>query len=127
MSHQEDYIVGPLEDLPLQRALLVQIGGQRIGVYRIGESVRAYENVCPHMGGPVCQGEVVEWVEEVVDPEGLVIEQRVVPGRWHLACPWHGLEFDLSSGKCIADPRLRLRQYPCWVENGVVYIRVTPE
>ncbi len=40
-----------------------------------------------------------------------------------LACPWHGWEFDLMTGKALADKR-RLRMYPVTVENGAIYIEV---
>ena len=37
-----------------------------------------------------------------------------------LTCPWHGLEFDLTTGRCLANPRVRVRQYPVAVEDGLV-------
>jgi nitrite reductase/ring-hydroxylating ferredoxin subunit len=124
MDTGREYVVGQIEELPLRKPVLVQIGDRVIGVYRVAEKeVRVYENLCPHLGGPVCQGEVVEWAEEVVAPTGEVVGQRVVPDRWHIVCPWHGLEFDLDTGRCVADPRLRLRPYPSRVEDGVVYVR----
>lgn len=125
MGSEQEYVVARLGELPLRRPVLVRLGGRVLGVYRVGEAdVRVYENTCPHLGGPVCQGEVVEWVEEVVGPTGEVVEQRVVPDRWHIVCPWHGLEFDLDTGRCVADPRLSLHAYPSRVEDGVVRIRV---
>ena len=39
-----------------------------------------------------------------------------------LACPWHGWEFDLTTGEMIADERIRLRKYPVEVRDGTVYV-----
>jgi 3-phenylpropionate/trans-cinnamate dioxygenase ferredoxin subunit len=40
-----------------------------------------------------------------------------------LACPWHGWEYDLSSGRSLTSPdRVRVRTYPVHVEGGRVLI-----
>ena len=39
------------------------------GVFRQGDRVVAYENYCPHDGGPVCQGKVIPRVEEELGPD----------------------------------------------------------
>jgi len=125
MSQEREHVVGRLEELPLLKPVLVRVGGSVLGVYRLNDTeVVAYENACPHLGGPVCQGEIVEWVDEILAPSGEVIEQRVCPDRWHLVCPWHGLEFDLQTGRCVSDPELHLRAYSTRVEGGVVRVRV---
>jgi hypothetical protein len=72
-----------------------------------------------HQFGPVCEGTVTgtlvaseetgwrcEWVHE-----GQV-----------LVCPWHALEFDITTGRCLAYPRVRLRQFPVRVEDGNVIV-----
>ena len=35
----------------------------------------------------------------------------------HFVCPWHGYEYDLKTGECAADRRLRLKSYP-WCGAG---------
>jgi nitrite reductase/ring-hydroxylating ferredoxin subunit len=39
-----------------------------------------------------------------------------------LACPWHGWEFDLLTGKALADKRKHLRRYTVTVRDDTVYI-----
>ena len=29
----------------------------------------------------------------------------------HFACPWHGYEYDLKTGECVGDRKLKLRKY----------------
>jgi nitrite reductase (NADH) small subunit len=39
-----------------------------------------------------------------------------------LHCPWHGWEFDLDSGRCPEDVRMRVAVYPVKIESGRVLI-----
>ena len=41
-----------------------------------------------------------------------------------LVCPWHALEFDLTTGRCIAYPKVKLRQFPVRVEGEHVVVTV---
>jgi len=45
------------------------------------------------------------------------------PTRKLLACPWHGWEFDLESGRSIFEPeRIRVKTYPVTVDDGAIVI-----
>jgi nitrite reductase/ring-hydroxylating ferredoxin subunit len=37
-------------------------------------------------------------------------------------CPWHNWEFDVTTGKNVADPRRRIRTYRVDVSDGEVYL-----
>jgi nitrite reductase/ring-hydroxylating ferredoxin subunit len=50
----------------------------------------------------------VEWVQE-----GEII-----------VCPWHGLEFSITTGRCLARRRARLRQFRVRVTDGQVKVTV---
>jgi nitrite reductase (NADH) small subunit len=41
-----------------------------------------------------------------------------------VTCPWHGLEYHIPSGQCLAFSEIRLRSYEIWVEDDWVKIRV---
>ena len=102
---------------------IVEIEGREVGIFRIDGELHAYESRCPHMGGPVCRGVVMGRVEGVVAPDGALVEERYAKGSANLVCPWHGFEFDLRSGECVADPRFRLRRYQVTTRNGDVYVK----
>ena len=36
---------------------------------------------------------------------------RISATEVHFACPWHGYEYDLKTGECVGDRRLKLRKY----------------
>src|SRR6516164_4756457 len=58
-----------------------------VGIFRTGSKVLAYENVCPHAGGPVCQGKIFHQVEEVITPDKKSAGLRFGKQR-HIVCPW---------------------------------------
>ena len=58
MSERIRYRVGPPSLIPDEAGLLVRIGGHEVGIFRLGDEFRAYENVCLHQGGP---GEMSGW------------------------------------------------------------------
>ena len=42
----------------------------------------------------------------------------------HIVCPWHGYEYDLATGECVGDRRLRLTKYPVVVRGDDLYALV---
>jgi nitrite reductase/ring-hydroxylating ferredoxin subunit len=101
---------------------IFKIGALEVGVFRQGEKVVAWENRCPHAGGPVCQGKVYQKVEEVLGPNRTSQGLRFTPTR-QIVCPWHGFEFDLVTGRHPGDPKMRLRAVEASVRDGRIYVR----
>jgi nitrite reductase (NADH) small subunit len=96
--------------------VLVELGDETIAVYRHDGKYLAFRNRCPHQGGPASEGVVMGNVEcEIL--EGGKRREYVSDKRFNIACPWHGVEFDIETGLCIATPRLRLKTYPV-VQDG---------
>ena len=110
--------VGALDELERKGRVVASVGGREIGVLvdPVHERLVALRNRCPHQGGPLCRGSVVERIEGVPGTYGL--EARSV-----LRCPWHGWEFDVESGVCRDDPRMRVAVYPVKVDNGRVLVK----
>ncbi len=119
-----EYRVGPVQDIPEGGGVLVVAAGTEVGVFRVRGSVHAYENRCLHQGGPVCTGEIVGRYEQVLDRDRTVIGERFVDEEPRIACPWHGWEYDLETGRCTADRRFRLRRFPVVIRDGDVYVSI---
>lgn len=82
--------------------------GRSIGVFNIGGEFFALRNVCPHQGGPLCEGVL----SGLVAP-GAPGEYRYTGRKEVLRCPWHGWEFDVRTGRSYIDPEhTRVRTYP---------------
>lgn len=100
--------------------LVVRSGSAVVGVYCADGVVHAYENRCPHQGGPVCLGQMFPQVVASVTDDGNVVD-TFRPDRPRIVCPWHGWEFELPSGRAAADPRWRLNRLDVFERDGDLY------
>ncbi len=80
-----------------------EVNGKPICVSNVNGVVRAMENVCLHMGGPLGQG----YIE-----------------NGNVVCPWHGWEYDPETGALEGDPKSKLAVYPIKLENGDVLVEL---
>jgi 3-phenylpropionate/trans-cinnamate dioxygenase ferredoxin subunit len=110
------YVVGRARDIPDGGRLIVEIGGRSIGIFNVDGAFYALLNRCPHQGGALCEGELLSLVES--DRPGDI---RVDADTRLIACPWHGWEFDLTTGRSWFNPeRTRVRTYNVERESGGV-------
>jgi nitrite reductase/ring-hydroxylating ferredoxin subunit len=116
--------VGRLADLAAFDRRLVRVGDTEIGIFQVGDGYVAYENRCPHQGGPACLGLVVPKIDAVYDEPGTSFDEQFSESTRHVACPWHGWEFDLGNGVCVADPEFRLNSFPVVTRDDEVYVVV---
>ena len=116
------YWVAASEDVPEGGRCVVDVAGRTIGVFRFHGRLAAYENVCPHQGGPVCQGRLVSRVTEVLDEDMRSRGTDFDESDPHVVCPWHGFEFSLASGSHPGRERTRLRDFPVEERGGNVYV-----
>lgn len=103
---------------------IVTAGDVEIGVFRHGEGYVAYRNLCPHQGGPACEGVVIPRVVAVLDPDKSFRRSAFDVSDMHFVCPWHGYEYRIATGECVGDERLRLKPYPVTEHDGHLYVTV---
>jgi nitrite reductase/ring-hydroxylating ferredoxin subunit len=103
---------------------MVTCDGRRIGVLRVKGKLHAFLNVCPHQGGPVCEGLVIHRVEEIIAEDKTCHGMRFCEDDVHLVCPWHGWEFNIETGRCAGDGRHGLKRFPAIERGGDVYVVV---
>lgn len=114
-----DVVLARVADVPEQGAGALQLraGDTPIGLFRLGEDIVAWRDVCPHAAAPVCQGVV----------SGTLLTSEVYEYKYGrdqevVQCPWHGWEFDLLDGKHLAEgSSVRLRSYPIRIADGFIY------
>jgi nitrite reductase (NADH) small subunit len=92
--------------IPSTRALVRRVGTYEIAVFSLGDGFVAYENVCPHQGGPIGEG---------------VVEDTTV------TCPWHGWCFDLRDGSMTIGDFARLRRFAVYVADDALFVSAQPE
>ena len=111
-------MIGELKEFADGDYRILRVDDFEFGVFRQGDRVIAYENSCPHDGGPVCQGKVIPRVEEELAPDQTSRGLRFAKRR-NIVCPWHGWEFDIRTGQSWCDPTsIRARQFLVTVAPG---------
>ncbi len=117
------HIVGRSDTIPVGGRQIVNVEGREIGVFNVHGRFYALLNDCAHLGGPVCTGEVLGRLTAEVLPGGETREFFTQEGEI-VCCPWHGWEYEIPTGACLADARFRLQTFPVAVEDGVVKVTV---
>lgn len=92
-------VVARLSELPEGRGRVVTVGDKSIALFRRGAEVLAIDNACPHVGGPLGEGELAGDL---------------------VSCPWHGWQFDLRSGAWQRDGGVKVACYSVSVEGDEV-------
>lgn len=110
----------PLADAPAHgERRMVELGGHRIGLYRVGEELHALADRCPHRGAPLCSGG--RTVHGIALGDGVPVRGAE---RALVRCPWHKWDFDIASGRCLVHPTLRVRRYRVTVDQGDAVVRL---
>ncbi len=122
-----DVNIGPASEFSDPGRKIVGFGNFEIGVFKLDGEFYAYLNLCPHMGGPVCQGKMIAKVEEVIAEDRTSRGMAFSRTKMHIVCPWHGFEFDIRTGTHPGNPRARLRKIGVAVTDGDVVISVPEE
>jgi nitrite reductase/ring-hydroxylating ferredoxin subunit len=86
------------------QAKVVDVDGRSVAVFNVAGRFYAIDNLCPHRGGPLGEGDV----------EGVVV-----------VCPWHGWRWDVTTGANANNPAVRVGCYPVTVEQGSIFVAVT--
>jgi len=93
--------VAKVSEIPLGRGKVVEAGGKTIAVFNCDGAFYAIENACKHRGGPL--------------GEGTLSGTRVT-------CPWHGWEYDVTSGECALDRSIKAQKFDVKVEGDDILV-----
>jgi nitrite reductase/ring-hydroxylating ferredoxin subunit len=103
---------------------IVRIGQHEIGIFNHKGEIFAYSNYCLHQGGPACEGLTIAAVEEHLNDDktskGLFFSDK----QMNFVCPWHGMEYDMKTGECVSDRKMKLRKYKVTTKGDDLYVSV---
>jgi nitrite reductase/ring-hydroxylating ferredoxin subunit len=97
-------------------------GRARLGVVQDRGTIKVFFGGCPHHGGPLDCGRVRPSITASKPGERILLTHAPV-----LICPWHSYEFDLTTGRAVADRRLRLRFIAHEIHDGKVCVQWPPK
>jgi nitrite reductase/ring-hydroxylating ferredoxin subunit len=102
---------------------ILDIDGFEVAVFQLDGQFYAWENLCPHQGGPACQGKMLPLALEAVG-EDLKSSGRVFSKtEMNVVCPWHGAEFNIRTGRHPMG-RWKLKPVAVRVDDGEVLIQM---
>jgi nitrite reductase (NADH) small subunit len=78
-----------------------QLDGKTIALANVEGKLYAINNTCLHRGGPLGQGEL----------QGNVV-----------TCPWHGWQYDVTSGKAALNPAVAVACFPVEVRGDDIWV-----
>lgn len=93
--------VAEAADVPQGRGKMVRLGALELALFRIEEQILCIDNRCPHMDGPLAEGDI----------EGDMVY-----------CPWHFWPIQIRTGSVNFDTSICVATYPCKTEDGAVFI-----
>ncbi len=121
MAEKTEYVVAQTSEIPLGTHRVVKVGRRELGIFNVGGTFYALPNLCTHQLGPLCKGSV----------SGTLVSNRDTDWKlqWScegeiVTCPWHGLEYNITTGQCLAFSEIRLRTYEVWVDGEQVKVRL---
>ena len=117
-----DVFVEKISDFAEGERRIVFHDGLEIGVFHWQGQFYAYRNLCLHQGGPCCEGVIMHKVEDVLASDQTWLGQRFSDVEAHFVCPWHGYEYDIKTGECAGNRRLRLKSYAVVRRGDDLYV-----
>ena len=89
------------DELPPGTICELQVNGTTVALANVNGEFHAINNTCLHRGGPLGQG--------------------VMAGST-VTCPWHGWEYDVTTGKVTQNPAVGVACYKVEVRGDDIFI-----
>ncbi len=89
------------DEIPAGSIREFQVDGLTVAIAHVGSRFYAVNNTCLHRGGPLGQGLL----------QGVAV-----------TCPWHGWQYDVTTGKLTMNPAASLKTYTIEVRGDDLWI-----
>lgn len=95
--------VASVEKIVPGTARQVDARGKALAVYNVDGEFHCTDGVCPHRGGPLGEGDLQDTI---------------------VTCPWHGWEYDVTTGAGRTNPSANLTCFAVQVEGGDIKVGI---
>lgn len=92
-----------LEEVPAGQMREFQLGNTAVAIANIDDKLFAISSVCLHHGGPLGEGTL----------DGTLV-----------TCPWHGWQYDVTTGKLAQQPSDGVQCYPVELRGDEIFVDV---
>lgn len=101
-DHKQPYQVATSDELEVNQMKLVHVNNKRVVLARTEDGYRAFDDCCTHKGGSLAAGSMICGTVQ---------------------CPWHGSQFDVTTGEVKAGPaKENIVTYKITESDGKVYL-----
>jgi nitrite reductase (NADH) small subunit len=105
-SLMEDWIrLASVSDCPPGKAIECVAADRIVALFNVNGRFFALDGICPHQGGPLGKGVLI----------GCLV-----------TCPWHGWQFDVTTGQHQTSQSLVHPQFEVRVAEEAVWVRMPP-
>ena len=95
--------VAKTSEIPPGTGKVVEVGGKQLAIFNCEGTFYAVDNTCKHQGGPLGEG--------------------TLAGKT-VTCPWHGWEYDVTTGACQADASIKVKTFDVQVEGDDILVSI---
>jgi nitrite reductase (NADH) small subunit len=96
--------VAAAAELPAGSAGEFVVAGRIVALFNVAGAFHALDGICPHQGGPLGKGKLT----------GCIV-----------TCPWHGFQFDVTTGQHLTSKSLVHPTFPVKVEGRDIFVELT--
>ena len=91
------------DEIPAGTIREFQVDGKTLAISNVEGKFFAINNTCLHRGGPLGEGEL----------KGKIV-----------TCPWHGWQYDVTTGKVAANPAVGVASFTAEVRGEDIWIDI---
>ncbi len=95
--------VARVDDLPLSRGRQVVVNDRWLALFNIDGVYHAIDATCLHRGGPLADGALTRGI---------------------VTCPWHGWQYDVTTGTLVQDPSVGVTRHETRVVGDEVQVKL---
>ncbi|TWT98023.1 hypothetical protein Pla108_21780 [Botrimarina colliarenosi] len=105
MSEEPAWIaVAAVDDVAPGATLEVVAGDAIVALANVDGEIYALDGICAHQGGPLGKGKLVGCT---------------------LTCPWHGWQYDVTTGRQMLSDTIRQSRYQLRIERDTILVRLS--
>ena len=97
------YRVAATAEIPNGEGREFVVGGRIVALFNVDGIFHALDGICPHSGGPLAKG---------------ALQKNVV------TCPWHGWQFDVTTGRHCLNSQLQHARYSVIVDGADLWVEI---
>ena len=97
------HLVARVGEVPVGEGREFVVAGRIVALFNVAGSFQAMDGICPHAGGPLARG---------------TLQGNVV------TCPWHGWQFDVTTGRHCLNSHLCHPHFEVTVEDSEIWVEI---